>query len=139
MGTNSPKIPYYLRLNVLMPLCVGLASLYFLVVPARSARQSIMRCAVPVAIYLLISQNLFSWYVLWMLPFITLDLKAGKILGFTLNAAFAWWLFSGLVVLSYTLFITGFAQDWASWLQFIPLYLLLLFPIFQKRFAREVV
>ena len=133
------KLPYYLPVNLLMALCVGLVSLYFVVVPARSARQSIMRCTVPIAIYLLISQNLFSWYVLWMLPFIALDLKAGPILGFTLNAAFAWWLFSGLVVLSYTLFITGFAQDWASWLQFIPLYLLLLFPFFQRRFARETV
>jgi hypothetical protein len=122
-----------------MPLCVFIASLYFLIVPAHTARQAIMRCTVPIAIYLLISQNLFSWYVLWMLPFIALELQPGRILGFTLNAAFAWWLFSGLVVLSYTLFITGFAQDWASWAQFIPLYLLLLFPLFQRRFMREAV
>jgi hypothetical protein len=135
----SHGISFYVPVNVLMPLCVVLASLYFLVVPANSARQSIMRCAIPIAIYLLISQNLFSWYVLWMLPFIALDLKTGRILGFTLNAAFAWWLFSGLVVLSYTLFITGYAQEWASWTQFIPLYLLLLFPIFQRRFARRAV
>ena len=124
-------LPYYVPVNVLMPLGIAVASLYFLIVPARSARQSILRCAVPIAIYLLISQNLFSWYVLWMLPLMALALKPGRWLGFALNGAFAWWLFSGLVALSYTLFITGYAQDWVSWLEFIPLYRLAADPAAQ--------
>lgn len=132
-------LPYYLPVNILMPLSVVLVSLYFLMVPARSARESIMRCAVPIAIYLLISQNLFSWYVLWMLPFIAIDLKPGRWLGFALNPAFAWWVFSGLVALSYTIFVTGYAQDWASWVQFIPLYVLLVLPVLQRRFVRVAV
>jgi hypothetical protein len=64
-----------------------------------------------------------------MLPQVTLELRSGRWLGFQLNAALAWWLFSGLVVLSYTLFLTGWAQQWAIDAQFIPLYGLLAFVV----------
>jgi len=118
-------IDFYKPVLVLMPLSVILVSIYFLVVPARTARQAILRCIVPISLYLLISQNLFPWYVLWILPLVALTLHRGSLIGFLPNTALAWWIFSGLVVLSYTLFITGYAQFWASWAQFIPLYALL--------------
>jgi alpha-1,6-mannosyltransferase len=134
---QAHRVPYYVPVNVLMPLLMALVSLYFLVIPARSAREAITRCMWPIGIYLLVSQNLFSWYVLWMLPLVALTLQPGNWLGWKPNAALAWWLFSGLVVLSYTLFITGYAQEWASWAQFTPLYLLLLAAFYFGR--REAV
>lgn len=113
------NINYYLPSSILMPTLVMLISLGFILRPAQTARDAIMRCAWPIGIYLLVTINLFSWYVLWMLPFVAIDLRWGHF------AALGWWLFSGLVILSYTLFITGHAQEWAAWIQFIPLYGLL--------------
>ncbi len=130
---QTQHIAFYVPVNTLMPLLVGAVSLYYLAVPARSAREAILRCMGPIGIYLLISQNLFSWYVLWMLPLVTLTLRPGGWLGWELNAALAWWLFSGLVVLSYTLFITGYAQPWASWLEFTPVYGLLAVALYFGR------
>lgn len=127
---QAQHIAFYVPVNTLMPLLVGAVSLYYLAVPARSARGAILRCMGPISVYLLISQNLFSWYVLWMLPLVTLALQPGRWLGWELNAALAWWLFSGLVMLSYTLFITGYAQPWASWLEFTPVYGLLVMALY---------
>ncbi len=131
------NINFYVPVNVLMPVLVSLVSLWFLVFPARNGREAILRCAWPIGIYLVISQNLFSWYVLWMLPLVSIGLQPGRWLGWTLNPAFAWWLFSGLVVLSYTLFITGYAQDWAAYVEFVPLYALLGLPLLRR--ARNLV
>jgi alpha-1,6-mannosyltransferase len=133
-------IAFYVPVNVVMPVLVALVSVWFLIFPARSAREAILRCAWPIGIYLVISQNLFSWYVLGMLPLISISLQPGRWLGWTLNPAFAWWLFSGLVILSYTLFITGYAQDWAAYVQFLPLYALVSLPALVRirsfRFAK---
>ncbi len=118
-------IDFWRPVTILMPMLVVIASLWFVFRPALCPRQAVMRCMVPISIYLLVSQNLFSWYVLWILPLIALDLKPGSSFGWTLNPAFAWWIFSGLVSLSYTIFITGWTQDWAINAQFIPLYALL--------------
>jgi alpha-1,6-mannosyltransferase len=125
-------IDFYLPVLILMPVCVCLISFWFLIFPARSAREAIQRCAWPIGIYLLISQNLFSWYVLWILPLVTLDLHTGRWLGWRLNPAMAWWVFSVLVVLSYTLFITGYAQEWASDVQFLPVYALLALSVLSQ-------
>jgi hypothetical protein len=124
---EAHNIAFYLPVNTLMPLGIIVASLYFLIVPARSAREAVLRCMIPIGIYLIISENLFSWYVLFMLPLIALSLE------WRIDASFAWWLFTGLVVLSYTLFITGWAQDWAMWVQFLPLYLMLIGGYIFKR------
>jgi alpha-1,6-mannosyltransferase len=121
---TANHIDFWKPTALLMPALVALVSLWFVISPARTAREAVTRCMWPISIYLLVNQNLFSWYVLWMLPLITLDLKSGRWLGFQLNTALAWSLFSGLVALSYTLFITGWVQQWAIDAQFIPLYAL---------------
>jgi hypothetical protein len=126
------RIDFWRPTAILMPSLVALISLWFVISPARTAREAVMRCMWPISIYLIVNHNLFSWYVLWMLPLVTLELRSGRWLGFQLNAALAWWLFSGLVALSYTLFLTGWAQQWAIDAQFIPLYALLAFVVVNR-------
>ncbi len=130
-------LAYYLPSSLLFPGLIGLVSLFFVIRPAKSAREAVLRGAWPIVIYLLFTINLFSWYVLWLLPFIAITLARAR------WAALGWWLFSGLVAISYTLFITGYAPTWAAWVQFMPLYGLLALAAFsfirsQRRKAVEV-
>ncbi len=133
---QANHIDFYLPILILMPALVALVSLWFFIVPARTPREAIQRCVWPIGIYLVVSQNLFSWYVLWILPLVALNLQPGRWFGWRLNAGFAWWLFSGLVALSYTLFVTGYAQEWAITIQFIPLYALLILPLAKRLLNR---
>ncbi len=55
--------------------------------------------------FTLLTQNLFSWYMLWLLPLLALFLKPGCLLGVRADAWTGWRLFCGLVALSYTFFI----------------------------------
>jgi hypothetical protein len=129
---TANRIDFWRPTAILMPALVALVSLWFVISPARSAREAVTRCVWPISIYLIVNHNLFSWYVLWTLPLVAMDLRLGRWLGFQLNVALAWWLFSGLVALSYTLFLTGWAQQWAIDAQFIPLYVLLGFVLLNK-------
>jgi hypothetical protein len=105
---------------------VGLFSLGCWLFPARTARQAISRCAVPLGLYLLINHNLFSWYALPLIPLVALDLKAGRWLGFAITPALAWGLFTGTLALSYVWFVNSHMPDWAVTLEFWPVYGLLL-------------
>lgn len=133
---QANRIDFYLPILILMPLLVALVSLWFLIVPAQTARAAIQRCMWPIGIYLIVSHNLFSWYVLWILPLVALNLQSGRWLGWTLNAALVWWLFSGLVALSYTVFVTGYPQAWAIHVQFVPLYTLLTLSLVKRVWNR---
>ena len=126
---QAHNIAFYLPSSVLFPLLIVLVSLFFVIRPAASGRTAVLRAAWPIMIYLLVTINLFSWYVLWLLPFIAMTLSRFDF------SAIGWWLFSGLVVLSYTLFITGYAQDWAAWVEFIPVYSLLGLALFATAFS----
>lgn len=127
-------VHWYSVANTLMPLLIGLVSVYFLLFPAYSSRQAIVRCMIPIGIYLLVNHNLFSWYILWMLPLIALELNLE---GRLFTSAFAWWVFSGTVVLSYTFFINWEVVDWAIWVEFLPLYGFLLLSWIMKRINHD--
>ncbi|MEP7286138.1 MAG: glycosyltransferase 87 family protein [Chloroflexota bacterium] len=114
---QGENLAYYQPTMVLLPLVIVLISLYFVMVPARDAKTAMRRCLWPIGASLLITINLFSWYALWTLPFVALDLTFSPF-----RAAFGWWLFTGLIVLSYHVYITGYAQAWVTWLEFAPLY-----------------
>ena len=107
-------------------ILVAITSLCFWVWPARTPRQAIMRCIVPIGLYLLINHNLFSWYALWLLPLIALDLKLDRWRVVFKNPMLGWWLFTGLLGLSYVLFVNSDMPVWATLLEFVPLYLLLI-------------
>lgn len=113
------RIQWYIPGNYGMPALIVLVSLLFWLFPAKTPKQAILRCFWPMSIYLLINHNLFSWYVLWLLPLITISLDQ------RINAALAWWVFTGTVALSYVFFIDWTTQPWSIQLQFWPFYLLL--------------
>jgi hypothetical protein len=69
------------------------------------------------AVLIVFSQNLFSWYLVMILPLVTLELRAGR-WGLRLDAATGWLLFTGLVALSYTFFLTWEPAPWAIWAQY---------------------
>lgn len=125
-------------------ILVGITSLYFWWRPARTPRQAIMRCVVPIGLYLLINHNLFSWYALWLLPLIALDLKLDRWRGLLENSMLGWWLFTGLLGLSYLLFVKSEMPVWATLLEFMPLYILLIvggvysFLFFSKKRQRSL-
>jgi CHASE2 domain-containing sensor protein len=76
-----------------------------------------------IGIYLLINHNLFSWYALWLLPLIALEIELRPVRP---NIALAGWVLTGTLALSYVFFVAGRVEQWAIWAQFIPVYALLL-------------
>jgi hypothetical protein len=86
-----------------------------------------------------LTQNLFSWYMLWLLPLVALFVRPGRLMGLRADAWTGWWLFCGLVALSYTFFIRWEPVPAALWVQFVPLYGLLLWDagrfLWRKRFG----
>ncbi len=114
--------------NFLMLGALAIIGLALVVRPAANGEQAIRRSIWMIGAFTLLTQNLFPWYMLWLLPLLALFLRSGK-LGFAFDAWTGWFLFSGLVALAYTFFITWHPVDWAVWLEFFPLYLFLILPI----------
>jgi hypothetical protein len=94
--------------------------------PARSGRDALARCVWLIGWFTLTTQNLFPWYLLWLLPLIALFLEPGRFLGFRLAPATAWLIFSGTVAFAYIFFIRWRAVPWAQAAEYWPLYALLL-------------
>lgn len=112
-------IAWYEVGNYGMPALIVLVTAIFVLFPARTPREAVMRCMWPMGIYLLINHNLFSWYLVWIIPHVAL------VLNFRFNMALVWWTFTGTSALSYVFFINWRTQDWAIQLEFWPLYLLM--------------
>ncbi len=85
---------------------------------------AVRRCIWPIGAHALLTPNLHPWYLLWLLPPVALELRPGRYL-FRLDAWAAWWLFTGLVALSYTFYVDWRPVPWAVALEFAPVYLLL--------------
>jgi hypothetical protein len=110
---------------------IVICSCWAILRPPQNAETALRRCILPIGIITLFSQNLFSWYMLWLLPLIAIFFEpSGKRIGsFTLprlNAWTGWWLFCGLIALSYTFFIEWRPVKAAVYAQFLPLYSILL-------------
>jgi alpha-1,6-mannosyltransferase len=128
--TEGQHWNWYTIVSALTLVFIALVSLYFVLFPARTNSQAIQRCIYPISIYFLLSYNLFSWYVLWLLPFIALDLgSVNRQPSWLKVQAFAWLLFTGLVALSYTTFITGYPDLMWINIEFIPVYVLLIIAL----------
>ena len=106
----------------------GLAglSILFILKPAATPESALIRCVWLIGWFILFTQNLFSWYLLWLLPLIALFAEPGKLAGFKLAPPTAWLIFSGTVILSYLFFVRWRVVDWAQAAEFLPLYILLL-------------
>ncbi len=119
---------------VLMLFVVGVISIWMITYPSRDGESAIRRCVWLIGAVSLLSQNLFSWYMLWLLPLLAIFLSSedkssdfmapGWLNRFPLrfDAWTGWWLFCGLIGLSYTFFIRWKPVPPAIWGQYLPLY-----------------
>jgi hypothetical protein len=105
---------------------LAILSIGFVVRPAASAKDALMRCVWIIGWFTLTTQNLFAWYLLWLLPLIALFVRPGKFFGLKFSAMSAWLIFSGLIGLSYIFFVQWKPYPWVQTLEFVPLYLMLI-------------
>jgi hypothetical protein len=134
MGLASVLIPLFERAGIDPSLgtlaltlgALGAIGLMMVLRPARSGEAAVRRCVWLIGAFTLLTQNLFSWYLLWLLPLVAIFLQPGRLLGLRADAWTGWWLFCGLVALSYSFFIRWRPVPAAQWVQFLPLYSLLL-------------
>jgi alpha-1,6-mannosyltransferase len=111
-------------------LAVG--GLMFLLRPATSGRVALRRCAWIIAWFTLFSQNLFPWYLLWLLPLLALFLGSEGRAGMKPTPMVAWLIFSGTIALAYTFFIDWRVIPAAQRLEFFPLYITLMLAFIVK-------
>ena len=134
MGLASALIPLFkfagvdpnLGILALTLAVLALLSAWMVWRPAPDGESALRRCIWLIGAVTLLTQNLFPWYLLWLLPLAAIFLQPGRLLGLRPDAWTAWWLFAGLAGLSYTFFIAWKPVPWAQWAQFVPLYGLLL-------------
>ncbi len=107
---------------------LALLSALFVLRPAASARAALGRCVRLIGWFTLFTQNLFPWYLLWLLPLIALFVEPGKVWGIKVAPISAWLIFSGSIALAYLFFINWQVIDWAQAAEYAPLYLLLALP-----------
>jgi len=121
-------------------ITLALMSLIMVLRPALNAEDALRRCIWPIGIFTLLNPNLFSWYLLWLLPLLAVFLHPGQIKWrgvlhialLRIDAWTGWWLFSGMVVLSYTFFIAWKPVPMAIHAQFWPLYAFLIIDLMRR-------
>ncbi len=104
---------------------IGLSAV-FVLRPAASGREALVRCVWLIGWFTLFTQNLFPWYLLWLLPLMALFAEPGRLLGFKLAPLTAWLIFSGTIALAYMFFIRWRVMPWAQAAEYGPLYGVLL-------------
>jgi alpha-1,6-mannosyltransferase len=124
VGGSAPRV-----VNMMLAATLLIISITLVVRPSRDARDALHRCLFPIGAFTLLTQNLFPWYMLWLIPLVALFIQRGK-LGLHFDAWTGWFLFTGLVVLAYTFFIDWQPLTWAILLEFVPLYAILILSYF---------
>ena len=120
-GIDPHQGMFILTASVLTALAV-----WMILRPAHDATEAVRRCTWLIGAFTILTQNLFPWYMLWLLPLAAIFLRPGRLLGLRADAQTGWWLFCGLVALSYTFFINWRPVRVALWAQFLPLYAFLI-------------
>jgi len=120
------EIPGATLANVVTFGGLAVIGLVCLLRPAADGRAALLRCVWLIGWFTLFTQNLFAWYLLWLLPLITLFVEPGKLFGFKLAPLSAWLIFSGTIALSYVFFVKWRVVPWAQAAEYWPLYILLL-------------
>ena len=110
--------------NLLLALTLLLISVALVIHPAQNGADALRRCIFPIGAFTLLTQNLFPWYMLWLVPLLALFLQHGRY-GLQFDAWTGWFAFAGLVALAYTFFIDWQPLTWAWLLEFVPLYAIL--------------
>jgi alpha-1,6-mannosyltransferase len=137
---------------VINPLIAAVLLAIYLVClfrPAVHAETALRRCLWPIGAFTLLTQNLYPWYVLWLVPLLAIFLPSRQAespatLAWRLlhTSWTGWWLFSGLVALAYTYYIQGWPNLVAMFTEFIPLYEFLVIDLtrwLKSRFRRSTV
>ncbi|MFW9894123.1 MAG: glycosyltransferase 87 family protein, partial [Candidatus Thorarchaeota archaeon] len=130
MGLAGELVPRFVRwgidphqgMLVLMVSVCAILGTWMVLRPAKDGEEAVRRCVWLIGAFTILTQNLFSWYMLWLLPLMAIFLRPGRLLGLRADAWTGWWLFCGLVALSYTFFIDWRPVRVALWAQFLPLY-----------------
>ncbi|MEP6895200.1 MAG: glycosyltransferase family 87 protein [Chloroflexota bacterium] len=130
------------RITIITLGILALAACWAIIKPAPDAETALRRCILPIGVITLLSQNLFSWYLLWLLPLIAIFLEpSSKRFGLLtlprLDAWTGWWLFCGLIGLSYAFFIQWKPVNIAIQVQFLPLYAFFIFDLVMKLYAKR--
>jgi alpha-1,6-mannosyltransferase len=107
-------------------------SLILMIRPAVNAKQALQRCLWPIGAFLVLTQLLHPWYVLWLVPLVALFLQPGR-RALVFDAWTGWFLFAGAVVISYTFYIAMKAVIWTFLVEFVPLYVPLIVPPLLRR------
>ncbi len=132
VGGSAPRV-----VNGMLAVTLLIISIALVVHPLRDARNALRRCVFPIGAFTLLTQNLFPWYMLWLIPLVALFLQRGRF-GFCFDAWASWFLFTGLVALAYTFFIDWQPLNWAILLEFVPLYAILIFSHFISNRASAI-
>jgi hypothetical protein len=100
--------------------------------PAKDGETAVRRSIWLGGPFLILTYNLFPWYLLWLLPLVALFLSPGRLGNVRADAWTGWWLFCGSVALAYMFFINWRVVPLAQWAQFLPLYLFLLIDLVRR-------
>ncbi len=133
--------------NIISLIAVGIIAIFAcwaIVKPAANAETAIRRCILPIGIITLFStKSFFMVHALASAVDSDLSYSSGKRFGIfalpRLDAWTGWWLFCGLIALSYTFFIQWKPVNAAIYAQFVPLYLILLIDFVRTYAKRNVV
>lgn len=102
-------------------VALGVIALLLILRPATDGATAVRRSIWLIGAFTLLSQNLFSWYMLWLLPLAALFVEPSPRWGLSFNSWTGWWLFCGLVGLSYSFFIAWRNIPLAVAAQYVPL------------------
>jgi alpha-1,6-mannosyltransferase len=121
-----------LSVRVLLLAILAVVSLVMVLRPPVDGETAVRRCIWLIGAYTLLYYNLFSWYLLWLLPLLALFVQPGRLFGLRADAWTGWWLFSGLIALSYSFFIAWKPVPFLQWVEFVPFYLFLLLDLLRR-------
>jgi hypothetical protein len=119
------QVPASTLVNAITFGGLAILSIVFVLRPAATGRDALVRCVWLIGWFTLTTQNLFAWYLLWLLPLIVLFVEPGRFLGLKFAPMSAWLIFSGTIALSYLFFIRWRPISMVQIVEFVPLYVLL--------------
>ncbi|MFZ2520820.1 MAG: glycosyltransferase family 87 protein, partial [Anaerolineae bacterium] len=129
---GGPEMPSWRVVQSWQLLFLALLAVWALWQPLNRPATARRRAWAVMTVFFVLSQNLFSWYLLMLMPLLALDLRRGR-WGLALDAPTGWLLFTGLTALSYTFFITWHPVPWAIWAQYGVLLLFLAGHAWRRR------
>jgi hypothetical protein len=116
------QVPGSTLVNVITFGGPAILSIIFVLRPAATGREALLRCVWLIGWFTLTTQNLFAWYLLWLLPLIVVLVEPGRFIGLKFAPMSAWLIFSGTIALSYLFFIRWRPISTVQMIEFVPLY-----------------